>query len=213
MSARTGLADIIAYVRLHADLEEDSITVNGVSYWTDDQIQLILDMFRKDVRGVLLMPLNERLAGVSTYLRYYIPDEISNWLENSPEQLQVLDVLGNAPSISYTIDLDSRVVIFASNTLGKAYYLYAREYDVRPAIAEFWLTKIGLLTQLVDWKAGGQSINESQEYQHCMEQYKEWSGYKGIKSSRLAKVGYGKLLDYMVYIPGIGYIEPYNPGG
>ncbi len=208
MSVRTGMADMINYVRLHADLSQNEVTVNGVAYWTDQQIQDVLDTYRQDARRILLEVVPEKLAGVVLYTRYYLPDYIGSWIETG-DQFTIVDVLGNAAP-SYTLDLNSRVVIFDANTTGKTYYAYMRVYDIRPAIAEVWLMKAGLRTALIDWKAGGQSMNEDAEYKHCMEQYKEWSGYMGIKSVRMRREDYQPT--YSNYIPGLGKVEPTNYG-
>lgn len=191
MSVRPGMADIIAYVRLKTDTRVDETTVNGVSYWTDQQIQDILDKHRQDARNLELIAYSEYEGGTNVYKRYYFPNTLGEWLENSdtPNALEIVDSLGNAAP-SYTLDLNGRVVVFDSTTLGKAYYIRARMFNVRNAIADIWLAKAGLRAELINWRAGGQNLAEDQEYEHCMQQYELYSNRKGVQFVRLTRVGY-----------------------
>jgi hypothetical protein len=184
---RAGMADILKYVRLKTATAEDEVTIGGITYWSDEQLQEYVDRHRIDMRNVALIPYPEYVDGIRSTVRYYLPQTMGQWVET--DTLTVVDSLGNAAP-TYTVDLPSRLVLFDADTLGKAYYIRTRFYDVRPAIADIWLDKVGLRVELIDWKAGGQNLAEDQEYQHCLDQYKLWSEIGGIQTTKMKKVGY-----------------------
>lgn len=182
---------IIKEVRAHTDTRENEVEVNGVSYWTDDQIQDVLDTFRTDARGLQLVRFSEYENGTNVYKRYYFPDKLGKWIEraDTPDAFSIVDGVGVlAPS--HTVDYDGRLVIFSDTTLGRDYFVRARVFDLRAAIAEVWLKKADHRAELINWRAGGQNLQEDDEYKHCMDQYRLYSGLLGIQSVRLTRIGY-----------------------
>ena len=191
MTARPGMERIILEIRAHTDTHENEVEVNGVIYWTDDQIQQVLDNHRKDVRGLQLTAFSEYENGSTVYKRYYFPNELGRWVErdDTPDTFSVVDGVGVAAP-EHTIDYDGRLVIFSNTTLGREYFIRARVFDTSSAIADIWLMKAGQRAELINWRAGGQNLQEDEEYQHCMEQYRLYSGLLGIHSIRLKRIGY-----------------------
>lgn len=192
MAVRPGMSAILLYTRLKTDTREDETTVNGVAYWTDQQLQDMLDMHRIDARDIELIAYSEFEGGTNVTKRYYLPDTIGEWIEGSdtPDVFDVVDSMGNAAP-SYTSDLPGRVIVFDDDTLGRSYFIRARFFDMRPALADIWLAKAGLRAELINWRAGGQNLQEDQEYKHCMEQYQLYSNILGISTVRMSMVGYG----------------------
>lgn len=210
MAVRSGMESFILELRRMTDASANEVSVNGVQYWTDDQLQSILDAYRHDVLDLALIPASQREAGSDVVYRYYIPNEVGSWIENDPTVLSVVTDDGDtAPT--YTYDSTNRYFLFAADTGGATMLLRCRFYDMRLAAARVWFEKAGHRIQLVNWKAGGQSLAEDQEYQHCMEMFKLFSGGDGIKSvlpgtgvggtRRLRKVGYGSFNSPIGYYP------------
>lgn len=191
MTARPGMSDILLYVRSKTDTRENETTVNGVAYWTDDQLQNYLDMHRKDARNLALIKYSEYEGGINVYKRYYFPDEVGQWIEgpDTPDVFEIVDSLGN-PAPTYTLDLAGRVIIFDETTLGRDYFIRARFFDMRPVLADIWLAKAGHRVELVNWRAGGQNIEEDDEYKHCMQQYEIYSNLLNLSSVRMSRLGY-----------------------
>lgn len=204
MAVRNGMASVILELRRMTDASATEVKVNGVQYWTDDQLQTVLDQYRHDVLDLPLMPASQREAGKDVTLRYYIPDEVGTWIENDPTVLTVVDENGITQS-SYTYDPTSRYFLFDANTNGATRLMRGRFYDLRLAAARVWFDKAGHRVALINWKAGGQNLNEDQEYQHCMAMFVAYSGNDGVKSimpgsgkksaRRLKKVGYNGTTD------------------
>lgn len=199
MAVRTGMISLILELRRMTDASSNEVTIDGVQYWTDQQLQDLLDSYRVDVLDLELIPAKQRENGADVYYRYYLPDSVGAWVENDPSVFQVVDEDGNLAA-GYTFNTIDRYVLFTSNTSGATRLLRCRYYDLRKTAARVWYEKAGHRVQLIDWKAGGQNLNEDQEYQHCMEMFNGYSGNGGVKSilpmstsratKRLRKAGY-----------------------
>lgn len=210
MTARTSMASFILELRRMTDASATEVKVNNVQYWTDDQLQSILDVYRHDILDLPLLPASQREAGKDVTYRYYIPDEVGSWIEYDPLYFSVVDANGNAQS-TYTFDNVNRYILFNSNTAGATMLLRCRFFDMRLAAARVWFDKAAHRTALIDWKAGGQNLNEDQEYQHCMAMFVAYSGNDGVKSimpttgikggRRLKRVGYGTTDSPTGYYP------------
>src|SRR5689334_5392250 len=72
MAARTGMANLILRLRALTETATSDYSVSGTSYWTDNQLQDILDANRVDLEWVEPTPLPEFLAGATIWRDYDI---------------------------------------------------------------------------------------------------------------------------------------------
>ncbi len=189
--ARSGMAALIQELRLNASAFEGDETVNGIQYWTDDQLQAILDQFSADLNNVELIKFSQQESGITVYKVYYLPPTVSKNLEGAATvgAFTVVDSLGNTIT-GYTFDAARRRFDFTINQGGKTYFLRAREFDMNSATADVWYKKAGLRAELIDWKAGTYNLKEDQVWQHCMEMYYKWSGRNSFKRVQLNRIDY-----------------------
>ena len=71
MAARSGMAQLIADVRLMADAGESEHSVGGRTYYTDDDIQRYLDQHRENIYREYLRNEPEYGSGSAEYHYYY----------------------------------------------------------------------------------------------------------------------------------------------
>lgn len=187
MAARPGMVNLIQRLRSLTDAAEGQTDVSGVSYWTEDQLQDILDLFRRDVIDVPLTPVSYYEDGVLVTKRFYLPNTVGRFLEDDPTTLQIVDGLGYVAT-GYTIDLAGRFVLF-DETQNNTQYIRCRSFDLEGAAAQVWLEKAGHRAALINWRAGGQTLSEDQEYEHCMAQYMRYAGSR-VQTTRLSHSGY-----------------------
>lgn len=189
--ARLGMATLIAELRGMTDTAADQYSVGGQSYWSDDHLQAKLDQTQKIVWDVSLLKTQHYENGVAKYTRYYIPIEVGTWLEGSETTgaFEVVNSLGNTAPV-YTATPEVGLIVFNADTGGTEYFLRARSYDLRAAAAQIWLDKAGHSTKLIEWKAGGHTLKENLEHDHCMKMYEVYSYYQGLGTTQLRKSGY-----------------------
>ena len=72
MTLRTGMSDVVAELRTLCEAGTADYSLGSVSYWTDDQLQNVLDKhaLELDFEPMKLFP--ERTAGKYLYKDYYI---------------------------------------------------------------------------------------------------------------------------------------------
>ena len=189
--ARAGMTDIITKLRTQASAFSTGDLINGVQYWTDDQLEDVLDVFSQDLNDVQLVALSQVVNGVTTYKVYYLPETTPRDIEGSATAgaFTVVDSTGITVT-GYTFDLARRRFDFTDNQNGNVRMLRARAFDVNAATAEVWLRKAGLRADLIDWKAGTYNLKEDQEYQHCLQMYAKWAGKATFKRIQLNRVDY-----------------------
>ena len=191
MAARAGMADIIKELRVLTDANQEDVTIDGVAYWTDDQLQTVLDEFRLDIIDVELISASMMVNGVREWTRYYFPDGIGRFIETAATTgaFSVVNSIGEAAP-AYTVDYLNKLVTFTVSTGGLSYFIRGRTFDVKSAAAKVWMLKAGHRVNLIKWQAGNQKLEEDIEWSHCMEMYRLYSGFKGIKVIKLNRVGY-----------------------
>lgn len=176
--ARAGMADLITRVRAMAHAGTADHTVAGVVYWTDDQIQGYLDQHRVDYYEVPLQSQDEiGSGGTVTTTNYYLPNQ-ARWIEqyDSESLFRLYQGNGtNAGTASYTVNYDSRLVEFTSDTEGTAYYVDFSAYDLNETAADIWEEKASIVSvQSVDWSTDNHSVKSSQMVKTYMDQAKKF---------------------------------------
>lgn len=195
MAIRAGMVEVVAELRRMTDTKENEVDINGVMYWTDDQLQSILDKRRKYVQDALLLPVPEVVNSVTTWTRYHMPEVAGVWERST--MFQVVTSTGVAAP-THTIEYDAGIVTFAVTTDGQSYYIRGRLYDLNKAAAQVWLDKAAHRAELIRWKAGTHTLDEDQEYQHCLEMYRKYASYSGIGVVRMTKRGYAHGQNYSI---------------
>lgn len=196
MAVRSGMAELIAELRLMTDTATGSDTVNGVEYWTDQQLQDALDMHSVRHTRVQLQPEPElAVAGVYSIRTYAIPKSVGKWLErDSVDNNFVVQAIDGTPVLvgdgdnDYQPDYNRRLIVFNTPTNRRTYYLTAYSYDLNKTAADIWLKKAGLRAALVQWKTDNHTIYEDQEYMHCMDKYREYASRGGGGLAKLIRV-------------------------
>lgn len=170
MAARDGMSTVIETLRSWTEAGTADYAVAGVTYWTDEQLEAVLDRHRTDVRRDplrLLSDVNE--ANVSIYQDYYF--EGGYWEDASGGTVvwTVEDSLGaNVGTADYTVNYGAGHLRFNADTGGSAYYLSGRRYDLNRAAAEVWRRKAAHVASQVDWQSDNHQIKASQLRQHYM---------------------------------------------
>ena len=162
--ARSTMADLITRVRALASVGTADYTLSGSTYWTDDQIQAVLDRYRLDFADDQLRSMREYDAGGTA--RYYTHTTIYSNLEatsGGSTVLYIRDSTGaRAGTTAWTADYNAGRFTFTADTAGTVYYLTGRSYDVYAAAAELWETKAAHVAERFDFTADGASFKASQ---------------------------------------------------
>lgn len=169
MAVRTGMANTITRLRGMTNAGIADFTVGAVSWFSDSQLQQILDTHRVDVYRE---PLNDIVtydgSGTAQYLYYSFPP---GEYEEGTAAFIVATSQGSALAGSVmTIDYQAGHISFGTVSQGgTVYYLTARRYDINAAAADVWRQKAAAVACGYDFVSDGQSMHRSQMHTQFMQ--------------------------------------------
>lgn len=165
MTVRTGMANVIANLRLDAQAGTADFSIGYTAYWSDNQLQGILDEHRLDFSHEALTPETDYSGGTIIYKRYYLPHRN---LE-SGTALTIENSAGVAVGTAlYTVDYNANVVTFANDTGGSAYYASGRSFDRNRAAADVWSAKAAYYSTKPDFSTDNHSVKYSKVAEMCL---------------------------------------------
>lgn len=174
MAARAGMANLILRLRGLTNTTSSDYTLGATTYWSDDQLQDILDATRKDWRGVPLEAMPELgTTGSYEYYDYRIPVEIGRDFEEAgASSIFAVKETGGAivSSGTYTVNYRAGILRFTVDQDAAFYTIDVRTFSLNSAAREVWEQKASHVAARVDWSSDNHKISGSQEYDHCMAQ-------------------------------------------
>ncbi|MBE7512563.1 MAG: hypothetical protein HS103_07090 [Anaerolineales bacterium] len=177
---RSGMATVIAQLRLLTNTTPTDVTLAGVPYWTDDQLQAELDRMATVHSRLGLIAVTPPPVTV-----YRIP--LSDPLEEAGTDsgFAVRDRRGAVvnPAL-YAVNYAARRITFLSETGGARYVLDCRVYNLHRAAAAVWAQKAALAAAKLDWEAEGRGVRAAQEHAHCLRMVDHHERLAGIVVGR-----------------------------
>lgn len=167
-TVRAGMQNLINRVRALTGAGQSEYTVGDRTYWTDNDLQDILD---SNARFVVESPLawqRQQVGGTAYYfaaqLAYRDLEEASSgtarWaVRDGPGTLQ-----GTA---GYSVDYRQGLISFTASQGGTAYYVTGYTYDVHAAAADVWDERLANFTLWYNFAADNQSFTRSQAFDHA----------------------------------------------
>ncbi len=160
MAVRAGMSNPIARLREMGQASTADFTLSGTAYWTDAQLQDILDSFRQDIFAVALEARSTLdTGGTARYYDYYFEPGV--WEEGTATFTVAKSTGGTVIPTTYDYSM-GHIGFGTVDQAGTAYYLTARRYDVAAAAADVWGKKAAYVSQKYDMNSDGQSLTRSQ---------------------------------------------------
>lgn len=178
MTARTGMAALITQLRGMCSAGTTDYTIGTTSYWTDDQLQSILDLHRTDIFQKELMVADEFIDGMYEYIHF----SLGNKFIESGDQFTLYDFYHNEITTGFTVDYALGLVTFDAPTNGMVFYATYRTYDINSAASDVWKQKAGHYADKVTIKAGNQSVNLSDQMAHALQMASYYAMQAGPRS-------------------------------
>lgn len=167
--ARTGMANLITRLRGMAQAGTADYTVASATWWSDEQLQTVLDTNSLHLNRVQLAPDVEYLGGTALYHDYWSPRGDLEEANSGTIFWSVEDGGGDeAGTANYGVDYVAGKVRFSADQGGTAYFLRARSYNLNATAAQVWREMAGWRAQYVTFEADDQSMNQSDWFDHCM---------------------------------------------
>ncbi len=187
--ARTGMQTLIDTVRGFANAAPDEWEVTSdssiVTYWSDDEIQRVLDRHKQEYIHELMDAQPTYESGSSVYKRYLLG--VAN-VESGTAVFKVEDVSGTVSG--YTADYTRGIVTFSTDQSGKSFYWSGFAYDLYAAAADIWRMKASHVAGLVDFSTDGHSIKRSQQaqqYLNMSQYFQSRSASEGVTTTKIVR--------------------------
>lgn len=163
MALRTGMIELVDYVRQLANAAPDEYILAGQTYWSNDHLQAELDRNRADVTREKLSTQSINANGTAQYYDYYFVLPNPERREGGTAVWRLENAAGSAiGTADYTVNYDAKHIRFNANTEGSAYYLSYRSYDVYRAAAGVWRKKAANVAALYEVSTDNHTLKRNQ---------------------------------------------------
>ena len=186
---RTGMQTLIDTVRGYANAAPDEWSVSTdtslVEYWSDDEIQRVLDRHKSEYIHEPMTAYPTYSGGSIVYLQYYAG--IGN-IESGTVVFKIEDTSGTVSG--YVMDYARGVATFSTDQNGKSFYWSGFAYDLDAAAADIWRMKASHVAGLVDFSTDGHSVKRSQQaqqYLNMAQYYQQRSASEGITTAKIVR--------------------------
>lgn len=172
MSARSGMLGLITELRALTEAGEADYSIVYTTYWSNEQLEDILDLHRADVRFEQLESYPHHVSGGSlVYYDYKSPypylEETTGGTAITYLQDSTGATLGTA---LWTADYRRGMFSFVNTTNGTVVYLTSRSYDINAAAADVWRRKAAHYAPTsFNFSTDNHSISRAQVYDHAVQ--------------------------------------------
>lgn len=190
MTARTGLSTLISQMRGLSNLGTSDYALGTATYWTDDQIQIVLDNHRTDIFREELdnSNINYVSSGSIEYKDYRSRFFNLEQTTGGTAIFIVENAAGtNIGTDTYSVDYSNGIVTFTTDQIGTAYFLTARSYDLNAAAADCWRMKAGAYGEAVNFSTDNMRVNRGDLIKNCLLMADYYSGLQDSKVVDLAR--------------------------
>lgn len=157
--ADINMLPLISRLRQLGSAAEDDV-FNGVTYWTDDQLEEIL--LNRGVWGTVKL-----ISFGST--RYYLDNFSHYWFRaDATVYKNIDDTTGDAAAFTY--EPMSNSVLFDDARTDDVLWMRGFIVNMNEAAADLWLQKAGQREGYVNFRAGHNVMNMRESYEHCLSQ-------------------------------------------
>lgn len=180
MTTRLGLTNLLVRLREMTEAGTADYMLGTATYWSDGQLQTVLDEHRSEVVAEALTAQPEYVDGDWAYHLYTTPRRNLEEAASGVTEFSIRDSLGaEHGTAEWTANYDAGQFRWADDTAGSAFYLSTHVFDLNAAAAAVWTRKAGHAHTAYDFAADGASYKRSQMFEYCMtmaKQYREAAG-------------------------------------
>jgi hypothetical protein len=180
MTARPTMTELIAELRTMCEAGTADYSVGTVTYWSDDQLQAILDRLFHFHNFEGLIPVPQYGIGTTYYYDFYANGE---WWEGSATirgyTSGTSGAMGTINPANYSFDNVNGIVSFTNpqGTLG--FTITGNTFDMNKAAAEVWRKKAGHYAAAYDFSTDNHSLKRSQLMAQAQEMARFYGGQGG----------------------------------
>jgi hypothetical protein len=183
------MSNLIGNVRELCNLGTADYSIGATSFWTDEQIETVLDRHSaRIVREMLEAESEWQTGGSVVYTNYRFKETYPEERESGTAIWLVQDGAGSAiGTANYSVNYEQRRITFNADTEGQARYLSYYSFDMYRAAAEIWEKKAGHVADRFDVETDNHNLKRSQLHGMYMARARDM-----LKKAKIGKAGFGK---------------------
>lgn len=183
MTARTSMAELLLTLRGLTNAGSAEYTVNAVSYWTDQQLQDVLDRHVTQIRHEELYAIVYTGIGTIAYFDYQASRRFLETTDAGTSRFVIQNETGATISTAaWSVNYPRGLVTFGTDTEGLTRYLTGYSYDMNAAAADVWQQKAAHYVTAYDVATDNHNLRRSQIIQNCMMLAKEFAAGAAVYS-------------------------------
>lgn len=168
-TVRAGMQNLINRVRALTGAGASEYTVGDRTYWTDNDLQDILD---SNARFVIESPLawqRQQVGGTAYYVTAQLAYRDLEEAGSGTARWAVRDGPGTLQGTAgYSVDYRQGLISFTANQGGTAYYVTGYTYDVHAAAADVWDERLANFVLFYRFSADNQTFDRQQAFDHAV---------------------------------------------
>lgn len=182
-AARASMADLITNLRSLTAAGMTDYSVAGNPYWTDAQLQTVLDRHGRIVRHEELTSIAYTGVGTVAWFDYQSAKRFYEATDGGTARFVVQDETGaTVGTAAWTADYPRGLITFGTSTLGASRFLTGYSYDLNAAAADVWAQKASHYVSAYDVSTDNHSLKRSQIIQNCLLMSKEYARDAAVSS-------------------------------
>lgn len=187
-TVRLGMQPLILQLREMTQAGTEEYTISGQDFFSDEQLQDVLDRFRLDIYQEIVRPVPQFIDGATVYRDYFFNAENVEQATSGSAVWQMRTENGAAVGTAdYTIEYYARRIRFNTATDGSEYNLDYRSYDMYRAAAYIWRLKAANVASRYDVRTDNHDLKRSQlraSFEKMAEHYDDLAAKQGSGFSR-----------------------------
>ncbi len=184
------MATLITELRGMTGVGTADTTIAGTTWYTDDQLEDILDRHRETCYDVRMIAQPVTIAGTALYKDYVIPGN-GHWFEEDAADSvwQVKTSTGGTASIpTHTVNYQDGRVTFTADQGGTVYLVDYRHYNLNLAAADVWEQRATNVAHEIDWSSDNHRIMSGKKKEHFMSMAQEYRAKAGPSTRKLVRI-------------------------
>lgn len=181
--ARASMSDLVVNLRSLTNTGANDYTIAGNPYWTDKQLQTVLDRHVTPIRHEELSPIAQVGIGSIGYFDYQSSRRFFETTNGGTTRFVVQDQTGaTVGTAAWTADYPRGLITFGTDTVGQTRYVTGFSYDMNAGAADVWTQKAAHYSVAYDVNTDNHGLKRSQIIQNCMMLAREFASGAMVRS-------------------------------
>ena len=176
--SRSTMADLVGELRTLTNADANEYTVAGVPFWTDKQLQTVLDRHVTYVKDYQLRPEETLESGGSVaYYDYQSPYRFFESTDAGTARFIVKDeTYATVGTAAYSVDYPRGRITFGTTTAGLTRYLTGFSYDMNAAAADVWTMKASNAGKMFNFSTDNMRVDRGAFQKNCFDMANYYRG-------------------------------------